>query len=563
MQIREQRFLIAREPFYRGFWTSFAILLTVRIPKVSLLSPVYLFRGVGDRRFRVPTKPLLGSIVLHAIAIVLLVRFIQLYGTAPPPVDLTAVMDDTYYPLPPLPHPDALPKITPKGPGGKPGRSEQPKEDPKPGSSSLRKDLTVISTTSRPDNNRQTIIQPKSPPDLIIKQDLKLPNLVLGNPLPTIAKPQVQFPSSLAKPIVTAHANNDPAAPQPMLAQQTPQLTIIAATVPIPRLALPLPSSSGSKPVLGGSSASGSAAAALEAPSIGVSESSGPANGVLILGTDPAAAGTPVILPPGNRYGSFSISAAGGEPGSPGGVSGGVSGGGPAGVGAAGDESSGVGSERTGGGGGGPAVGSSGISVTGPGAVAGGNGNLLGSIPADAIFPVIRPPHIQRNTLSISAGGVGGGGLGVYQALPCSRIYTIFVPMPTSTWTLQYCQQNAPAPAAQTQAQSGGSVTVRTLQPQESLLPPDPLQEFDFRRTPLAADLANKMLILKGEIRQDGAVDKLEVYQGVLKQVDDIALAALGKWKFSPAKRGEKPVAVQILVGIQLSTITDPRLSTR
>ena len=284
---------------------------------------------------------------------------------------------------------------------------------------------------------------------------------------------------------------------------------------------------------------------------------------MLILGIDPAAAGTPVILPPGNRYGSFSISAAGGEPGSPGGVSGGVAGGGPAGVGAAGDESSGVGSERTGGGGGGPATGSSGISVTGPGAIAGGNGNLVGSIPADAIFPVIHPPHIQRNTLSISAGGAGGGGLGVYQALPCSRIYTIFVPMPTSTWTLQYCQQNAPTPAAQTQSQSGSSVTVRTLQPQESLLPPDPLQEFDFRRTPLAADLANKMLILKGEIREDGAVDKLEVYQGVLKQVDDIALAALGKWKFAPAKRGEKPVAVQILVGIQLSTISAPRLSTR
>jgi Gram-negative bacterial TonB protein C-terminal len=551
MQIREQRFLVSREPLCRGFWTSFVVLLTARLPKISMMSPIYLFRGVGDRQFRLHTKALLGSIVMHGVAIFLLVRFIQIYGTAPPSVDLTSVMDDTYYPLPSLPHPDALPKITPKGPGGKPGRSQQPQEDPMPGSSSLRKDLTVISTTSRPDNMRQTIIQPKSPPDLIIKQDLKLPNLVLGNPLPTIAKPQVQFPSSLVKPITATHANNDPPMPQPLVTQQTPQLTIIAATVPVPRLALPLPAASGSKPTLGGSGASSSAAAALEAPAIGGSESSGPANGVLILGTDPAAAGTPVILPPGNRYGSFSISAAGGEPGSPGGVSGGVSGGGPAGVGDAGDESSGVGSEKTGGGGGGPAIGASGISVTGPGAIAGGNGNLVGSIPADAIYPVIHPPHIQRNTLSISAGGVGGGGLGVYQALPCSRIYTIFVPMPTSTWTLQYCQQSA-APAA-AQPQSNTSVSVRSFQTQESLLPPDPLQEFDFRRTPLAADLTNKMLILKGVIREDGTVDKLEVYRSVMKQVDDIALAAMSKWKFSPAKRGEKPVAVQILVGIQLS----------
>ena len=67
------------------------------------------------------------------------------------------------------------------------------------------------------------------------------------------------------------------------------------------------------------------------------------------------------------------------------------------------------------------------------------------------------------------------------------------------------------------------------------------------------------MLILKGEIREDGAVDKLEVYRGVLKEIDDIALAALGKWKFAPAKRGEKPVAVQILVGIQLSATPSAR----
>ncbi len=337
------------------------------------------------------------------------------------------------------------------------------------------------------------------------------------------------------------------------MTQQPPQLTIVAATVPVPRLALPLPAASGSKPVLGGSSASGSAAATAVAPTIGGGENPGPANGVLILGTDPAAAGTPVILPPGNRYGSFSISSVGGESGSPGGVSGGVPGGGTAGVGEAGDESSGVGNERTGGGGGGPAIGSSGISVTGPGATAGAHGNLVGSIPADAIYPVIRTPHIQRNTLSISAGGVGGGGLGVYQALQCGRIYTIFVPMPTSTWTLQYCQQTSPASPTKTQSQSETSVTTRTLQSQESLLPPDPLQEFDFRRTALTSDLTNKMLILKGEIREDGAVDKLEVYRGVLKEIDDIALAALGKWKFAPAKRGDKPVAVQILVGIQLS----------
>jgi len=555
MQIREHRFLVSTDPLYRSLWTSSVVLLTTRVPRISLYS-AYLFRSASVRGIRLPGRSLLGSAALHGIAILLLVRFVQIYGTAPPPADMTSVMDDTYYPLPPLPRPEALPKITPQGPGGKPGRAEQPQEDPNPGSSSLRRDLTVISNTSHPDNRHQTIIQPKSPPDLIIKQDLKLPNLVLGNPLPTLTKPQVQFPSSLVKPIAATHANNDPAAPQPVSEQQTAQLTMIAATVPIPRLALPLPSATGSKPVRGGSGASGSAAAsALEAPAVAGNENTGPSNGVLILGTDPAGAGTPVILPPGNRYGSFSISAAGGESGSPGGVAGGVSGGGTAGVGDAGDESSGVGNENTGGGGGGPANGSSGISVTGPGAISGGQGDLVGSIPADAIYPVIRTPHIQRNTLTISTGGAGGGGLGVYQALQCNRIYTIFVPMPTSTWTLQYCQQNTPS--EQPLPQSSASVTTHFTTTQEALLAPDPLEEFDFRRTPLTSDLTNKMLILKGVIRDDGAVDKLEVYQGVMKQMDDIALAALRKWKFAPAKRGGKPVAVQILVGIQLSGSAD------
>jgi hypothetical protein len=88
------------------------------------------------------------------------------------------------------------------------------------------------------------------------------------------------------------------------------------------------------------------------------------------------------------------------------------------------------------------------------------------------------------------------------------------------------------------------------------LLPPDPVEEFDFRRMPVPDDHASKMIVLKGTIREDGFVDNLNVYQGVLKEMDEIALAAFSKWKFTPARRGGKTVAVQILVGIQLSTPT-------
>ena len=168
--------------------------------------------------------------------------------------------------------------------------------------------------------------------------------------------------------------------------------------------------------------------------------------------------------------------------------------------------------------------------------------------PTDAIFRVISPPHIQGNSLVISTGGSGGGGLGVYQALQCGRISTIFVPMPMGNWTLQYCQQQDVAPT-----KPSASVNTRVLQSQEELTPPDPVDKFDFRRAPLPADRARKTLIIKGVVREDGVVDKLEIYQGVLKELDETALAALSKWKFTPATRGGKSVAVQILVGIQLS----------
>ncbi len=149
----------------------------------------------------------------------------------------------------------------------------------------------------------------------------------------------------------------------------------------------------------------------------------------------------------------------------------------------------------------------------------------------------------------ISASAAGGGGLGIYQALPCGRIYTIFMPMPTVSWTLQYCQQDD----LKSRANAGASADSQVIHMEAGLLPPDPVQEFDFRRLAFPPDQLNKIIVLKGTIREDGVVDDLKIYQGVLKQMDETALAAFSKWKFTPARRGGKTVAVQILVGIQVS----------
>jgi outer membrane biosynthesis protein TonB len=60
------------------------------------------------------------------------------------------------------------------------------------------------------------------------------------------------------------------------------------------------------------------------------------------------------------------------------------------------------------------------------------------------------------------------------------------------------------------------------------------------------------MIILRGIIREDGAVSELKILQGLLEAVDQAALAAFGRWKFRPALRADKPIAVEILVGIPM-----------
>ena len=49
------------------------------------------------------------------------------------------------------------------------------------------------------------------------------------------------------------------------------------------------------------------------------------------------------------------------------------------------------------------------------------------------------------------------------------------------------------------------------------MVPPAPLQTFDFRRPPISKEKAPKNIILKGSIREDGSVANLQVYQGIMR----------------------------------------------
>jgi TonB family protein len=184
------------------------------------------------------------------------------------------------------------------------------------------------------------------------------------------------------------------------------------------------------------------------------------------------------------------------------------------------------------------------------------------------VFPVLASAIPRKNPFVVAAGPIGGGGLDVYGALHCGKIYTIFLPMPGKSWTLQYCEhQDAsvtspsnpsgspvnPNPAAAPVKPSNRTTAIVLPSP---LVPPDPESRFDFKRLPVPRDKIGKMIVLKGTLRDDGTVDALQVYQGVVPEMDEAARLAFTRWKFKPAMRSDKPITLDILVGISPESAT-------
>ena len=263
----------------------------------------------------------------------------------------------------------------------------------------------------------------------------------------------------------------------------------------------------------------------------------GDGSGLTIIGVDPSDPSAQLGLPPGNRLGDFTISAAGGQPGSPGGNAHSYVPGGNGAAGTGGDGSIGVGPGLEGGGGG--KSGRPGnLSVNSAnGGSAGEPVTVRSGSAADLIYPVAATVgvNLRKNALVVSAGPLGGGGLDVYRALYCGKIYTVFLPMPGKNWSMQYCQSSAKKPA--------NDPCATVVHMESSLTPPDPDMgsRFDFHRLPVPIEKARKMIVLKGVLNQDGLIDNLQIYQGVLPAMDEAARVAFSHWKFKPAIRDGKP----------------------
>jgi hypothetical protein len=529
--------LLVNWDYRSGWWGSIKALCT-RTHNPTLRTANY-FEGSD-----VPTSPTAGgsvtaSLLLHCAIIALLIYLPEALPAKALAFDSPPVRSEKiYYRVPLLDASQTLPRIAPAGPGARPGTGEKPEQIPALGSTASQGNLTVVSTPATPDNNRQTIYQRSSPPDLRIPVEVKLPNIVLGDPSPALKSP-VKVDPNTARPTQTNRQFAAEAAPS--VAPETPEsplTTYLDPSASQPKLAIPIAGAAKPTAKTGNGGATGAANGGVAAPGDGTD--------LLVVGVDPARAGSVVALGPGNRWGEFSIAPPGGQPGSPGGSPGGVAGGGSGEHGAGGDGSTGVGPGGEGGGGGNSGA-------AGPVSINGNSGNEAhGALPSALIAAMVYPvpsailAKLRKNSLVVSAGPIGGGGLGVYRALNCGKIYTVFLPMPGKNWTMQYCQKAVNPLDATVQKPS------TVIHMESPLVPPEPDADsrFDFQRMPVPPEKGSKLIVLKGALLPDGTVADLQIFQGVVPTMDEAALLAFSKWKFKPPMRDGKPIAVDILVGI-------------
>jgi TonB-like protein len=558
-------------------WFSLLGTLFERVHLPMLREPVRLFKETPLLPFRVAGRSLSVSVVLH-IGLILLIPLALSYVASQ---EISSYADAEveqprmiYYTLPKESPNEKLPKITPKGEGGQPGSGQLQALLQKLGSETDARKIVIVSKPVRPDNKRQTIYQPATPPDLKIDMDLKLPNVV-GGPETAIAKPRVHVDAKDSRPMQARRNAEKALAPNLAAVNAAIPTNLAAPTVAQPHLAVPINESrpkqaqvqvgQANAPTL---SETGVATAtnlgeayragepkAPEAPAAPSAESSngsgkptkdeavqtaGDGKGVVVVSVDPADVAALAKLPAGNRWGDFTIAPNGGQPGAVNGSANGVPNAGSHATGGGGDLVPGVGKGYAGGGGGNSGSNGS-LSINGD--PSGKGSELLdATIFREMVIPVPANAVLRRNALVVSSGPMGGGGLQVYGALHCGKIWTVFLPMPGQPWTLQYCQSGGGAPVQQARS--------NVVHMETGVVPPDVMARFDFKRQTVPFEKKGKPIVLKGVITDDGTVSEIKVYQGVLQGMDDAARVAFSKWKFKPALKDGKAVAVDVLVGV-------------
>lgn len=507
------RLFVRRDSFFGNLRDCIAAVVS-REPKQYSIRANYVIRPSAVIRTKYSGRSASLSLIVHCAVVALLIYLPPLL-----PVQTRAdrnpwpASEKIYYYAIPL---DQLPKLPRQITAADSGVRSAASQPPKLSSTPLHSLAAIMSKPAHPDNSRQTIYQSASPPELIIRTEQKLPNIViLQSNSQTLKAPLAQSYSHPAQAVRQASAPDAPV----ISAANAPALEAILQSRDSPKLVI---QPSGGSPIQRGSQVSEGPPA--DAPDL------------VVVSVDPGDAPADLSLLNGNRAGEFSIAPPAQPNGSPNGAANGT----------AGNNSGNANAGSTGTGKLSATVGSPGP-VDIAGTKDGGSESLVAALPLSLVYAVAQPAiPVRRNAMVISSGPIGGGGLNLYGVLDCGKVYSVFLPMPGANWSLQFCDRSMG------RSKTAPDPHTAVLHLDSPLVPPDVDfdHRYDFKRTPLPASLANRPIILKGLIGADGTVQQLVVYRGVSPVLDEAARIAFSRWRFKPAVRDGKAVAVDILVGI-------------
>jgi TonB family protein len=493
---------------------------------------------------RMPIRGLVISAVGHVLVISLLVLISSLH-LGSNTFHMTKEMLEQNYTLTYYRPSDLLPLMSSPKPGPKDPAGNRPKVKSAKGSTTYHPTQTTQSSPTKPDNPSQTVVQPKTP-DVILKKELKLPNIVVWN-VDETKTDTIKLAGKTATPL------SNMTLPAPLLKVHDAEMKNVERSLSDLNIKADLLNAQPKMAVQPGASpewAIGNETGKAD-ELINIPGSQGDANlkNLVVLSANPSlpAPGSSSV-PAGNRSGAFSMSPEGNRAGSPDGVDEGLVGGGVLGGGGTGGNGSGAG--------GGVDIAQikiPGISVKGGGAQIPSPG-VLGPGSGHHNFSemvTIEEPAESYN-ITIVEGRSGGAGLGVYGVLTGKRNYTVFIPMPGGRWIMQFSEipdsKQAPAAAASTNPTGSGPITLAVGDP---MTQPRPYRKVDPGR-PEDEELAKLrgLTVLFALIRKDGTVDRVRVVRSLNPALDNRAMEALKKWKFKPALLGTEPIEVQALFGI-------------
>ncbi len=468
-----------------------------------------------------------ASSVWHVVAIALLI--LPIWGFLPSPahnlvppnieVSWTAPRD-----LPPI-H-----LQSPRAPAAKPRHREPTvqkaieKQSPAPkGADVFHPRQTILSTPVRITHPRQTLIEPAAPiaPPKI---DPQLPNLVqwaANTPAPQL---EMQLPTSAATPTVRRRRIASAVAPDiANLEKNSGPLNIAPSPAVIPAPQMPVAPMSAAAAQFRTRRAGAAAAPEINGPSATASLLD-----VVALSASPAPPAPIVEVPRGNLAARVAISTAGAHRGVPTG---------------SGSHPGGASTSPAGGNGSFPAA----VSVSGGHADAVASGSGIGESRARSRFllkPMYSLPDPPR--MAPRKGPADVAGLGRNERpedlFAGKEVHSLNIALPnvTSTsgnWVLKFAQLD-----------EGISPFNR---PSGVLYGPVPVIKVD-PKYPVEAIRENieGEVVLYAIIRANGSVDSIQIVRHLDPLVDREAVAALAQWKFRPATRKGKPVAVEAVVHI-------------